>query len=73
MPKDVKAEITFRLRVVRGFNYTPKGEAVERRVDADSQLPQDLSKAQIARLIERGVVEMIRPVKRGATQEVTDG
>ena len=54
--------------VLRGFNYIPKGETEERRVEAGAQLPQDLTAVQVTRLVERGVAG-----QREATQEVTDG
>ena len=72
MPKDVKAEIKLKVTVARGFNYIPKGETAERRVDAGTQLPQDLTSTQVARLIERGVVTIQQPVKR-VTRSETDG
>ena len=44
------------LTVLRGFNYIPKGETEERRVEAGAQLPQDLGVQTIARLVDRGVI-----------------
>ena len=54
--------------VLRGFNYIPKGETEERRVEAGAQLPQDLTAIQVTRLVERGVAG-----QRDAAQEVIDG
>ena len=68
----MKAEIKFKVTVIRGFNYIPKGETAERRVDAGTQLPQDFTPDQVARFAERGIVT-IHKVAKKATQEVTDG
>ena len=58
--------------VARGFNYTPKGKQVERRVDAGTELPADLTTTQVTRLVERGVVA-IRGAGTTAPEEVGNG
>ncbi len=58
--------------VARGFDYIPKGKKVERRVDAGTELPADITVAQRTRLIVRGVVTERQPV-RAAKKEQGNG
>ena len=58
--------------VLRGFSYTPKGKQVERRVDAGTELPADLTATQVTRLAERGVVAK-QQAGTTASNEVCNG
>lgn len=42
---------------IRGFNYVPEGKTDEVRVDVGDSAPADLTAKQVARLIERGILE----------------
>ena len=44
-------------KAIRGFNYVPEGKTSEVRVDVGDPAPSDLTKEQVARFVERGILE----------------
>lgn len=44
-------------KVIKGFNYVPKGETSEVRVDVGDPVPVSLTTEQIKRWIDRGILE----------------
>lgn len=71
MRKNGKARLA-EYTVLRGFTPIVDGKELDSAVEPGGELPQGLTSTQLARLVERGVIEKQVP-QETASREATDG